>query len=111
MKISKTEIRKLTDSRSWQRGVNYYEQGNVLSLFQDEGTVIAKVSGTRDYKVKLWTENGELDGSCTCPMGDTGVFCKHCVAVGLTYLEGCASYAPKDFTKQKAKESKTATIL
>jgi len=66
MKISKAGIRKLTDSGSWQRGVNYYEQGNVLSLLEDEGTIIAKVSGTRDYQVKLWTENGELDGSCTC---------------------------------------------
>lgn len=111
MKISKAEIRKITDSRSWQRGVNYYEQGNVLSLFEDEGTIIAKVSGTRDYKVKLWTENGDLDGSCTCPMGDTGVFCKHCVAVGLTYLEGGAGCAPKDLKKQKTKGLEAAITL
>jgi uncharacterized Zn finger protein len=88
MKITKAQLKELTDSRSWERGVNYHQQGNVLSLLENKNVVIGKVSGTRNYKVKLWVEDGELDGSCDCPMGDAGVFCKHCVAVGLTYLEG-----------------------
>jgi len=111
MKISKAQIRKLTDSRSWQRGVNYYEQGNVFSLLEDKDVIIAKVSGTRDYKVKLWTENNELDGSCSCPMGDAGVFCKHCVAVGLTYLEGGVGSVIEGSSKQKPKKSEPAITL
>ena len=111
MKISKAEIRKLTDSRSWQRGVNYHDQGNVLSLLEDKHIIIAKVSGTRDYKVKLWTENDKLDGSCSCPMGDAGVFCKHCVAVGLTYLEGGVGSVIEGSSKQKSKKSEPAITM
>lgn len=91
MKISKAQIEKLTDSRSWKRGIDYYERGNVLSLLEDKETIIAKVSGSQDYKVKLRFENGQLSGLCTCPMGDMGVFCKHCVAVGLTYVDSISS--------------------
>ncbi|WP_248963892.1 SWIM zinc finger family protein [Sphaerisporangium perillae] len=28
----------------------------------------------------------ELDGQCSCPYGADGMFCKHCVAVGLAWL-------------------------
>ena len=49
--------------------------------------ITAKVQGTRPYRVKLWIEKNALEYSCTCPMGADGVFCKHCVAVGLTWLE------------------------
>jgi len=87
MKITKAQLKDLTDSRSWQRGVDYHQRGNVLSLLEDKDMVVDKVSGTRNYKVKLWVEEDELDNSGDCPMGDAGVFCKHCVAVGLTYLE------------------------
>jgi len=100
MKITKTQLKQLTDSRSWQRGIDYHQRGNVLSLLEDKDTVIGKVSGRRNYKVKLWLEDGEIEGSCDCPMGDAGVFCKHCVAVGLTYLEGGVKSA------QKGKRSK-----
>jgi len=88
MKITKAQLKQLTDTKSWKRGEGYHRNGNVVSLLEDKDIIIGKVSGTRDYKVKLWVEDGELDGTCTCPMGEAGVFCKHCVAVGLTHLEG-----------------------
>lgn len=91
MKISKAQIKKLSDPGSWQRGIDYYKQGNVLSLMEDKEKIIAKVAGTQDYKIKLWYKNNQLNSSCTCPMGDMGVFCKHCVAVGLTYLDSLGS--------------------
>ncbi len=106
MNITKAQLKELTDSRSWQRGVDYHQRGNVLSLLEDKDTVIGKVSGTRNYKVKLWLDNGELDGSCDCPMGDAGVFCKHCVAVGLTYIEGAVKSAQKG---RSSKQDKSAS--
>jgi len=107
MKISKAQLKQLTDSRSWQRGVGYHEQGRVISLLEDKNKLIGKVAGRHNYKVKLWVEDGELDGSCDCPMGDAGVFCKHCVAVGLTYLEGGVGSANGSRSKQKAKTKKS----
>jgi uncharacterized Zn finger protein len=111
MKITKAQLKKLTDSRSWKRGVDYHRQGNVLSLLEDKDTVTGKVRGTRNYNVRLWVKDGELDGLCDCPMGDAGVFCKHCVAVGLTYLEGRVDSISEGSTEQKTRKSKPALTL
>jgi len=86
--FTRKQLRSKTDPGSWQRGVGYFEQGNVQACFEDRGIIAAKVVGTRSYRVKLSVEKGNLRGDCTCPMGDEGVFCKHCVATGLTYLAG-----------------------
>lgn len=111
MKISKAQIRELTDSKSWDKGVKYHEQGNVVSIFEGDNAVTAKVSGTRDYRVKLWLEDGELGSSCTCPMGEAGVFCKHCVAAGLTYLEDAGGSSARKSSKSKSKEPKQSVTL
>ena len=52
MEITKAQLKKLTDARSWQRGVNYHEQGNVISLLEDKYTVIGK------DKALEWAEKG-----------------------------------------------------
>jgi len=88
IKFTKAKLKRATDSRSWQRGEDYFHRGLVYSLLEDGATILAKVRGTRNYRVRLWTENGQIEGDCSCPIGDGGYFCKHCVAVGLTYLEG-----------------------
>ncbi len=75
------------DSGSWVRGVDYYEGGYVGSIMRDGDTIIARVSGTRDYLVTLTVRDAGISGDCTCPMGERGVFCKHCVAAGLAYLD------------------------
>ncbi len=87
VQITKEKLRELTDSGSWDRGVGYFEQGRVFRLMVDGTTVIAKVIGTHEYKVELWAGEDRIHGACTCPMGDEGVFCKHCVATGLECLE------------------------
>ena len=51
------------------------------------GTITAKVKGTHTYTVKLQLDNGRVEHSCTCPMGNEDIFCKHCVAVGLAWIE------------------------
>ncbi len=88
IEFTKAKLKRATDSRSWQRGEDYFRRGLVYFLLEDDGTILAKVRGTWNYKVRLWIEDGEIEGDCSCPMGDGGYFCKHCVAVGLAYLEG-----------------------
>ncbi len=70
------------------RGEVYCKSGHVFSLVEHQGTLAAKVGGTRDYRVKLWLEDGELEFDCTCPHAAEGAFCKHVVATGLAWLEG-----------------------
>jgi uncharacterized Zn finger protein len=72
---------------SFERGEDYFLNGQVKALAEHEGTITAKVQGTRPYRVNLWNEKHQLGYSCTCPVGAAGEFCKHCVAVGLAWLE------------------------
>ena len=90
VELSEDQLRAATESKSWTRGYSYFESGRVDSLLLDGSVIVARVAGTHSYTVHLRVENGEARGDCTCPMGEEGVFCKHCVAVGLTYLAGDA---------------------
>ena len=73
---------------SFERGQDYAEAGLVRNLRATETGIMAKVTGTHTSRVKLTAEDGEIDHDCTCPVGMDGLFCKHCVAVGLTWLAG-----------------------
>src|SRR5689334_18231129 len=79
-------LKRLAGSSSFARGEDYFAAGNVRSLDQHRGTVIAKVEGSADYVVKLWADGKELGYSCSCPRGNDGDFCKHCVAVALAAI-------------------------
>lgn len=85
--LDRHTLRRLAGGRSFERGEDYFSDGQVRGLAEHAGTISAKVRGTREYRVKLWVADGELDFSCTCPVGADGAFCKHCVAVGLAWLE------------------------
>lgn len=86
--ITREALRELAGARSFERGEDYFESGCVGRLAEYEGRITASVQGTERYTVKLWGENGRLVFDCTCPVGDEGSFCKHCVAVGLAWLAG-----------------------
>jgi uncharacterized Zn finger protein len=78
---------ELAGQTYFDRGEDYHRGGHVYDLVEYAGVVVAKVAGTADYRVRLWVEDGDLDYSCTCPLGLDGEFCKHCVAAGLAWLE------------------------
>ncbi len=85
LQFTKKDLQRATDSRSWKRGVGYFEEERVESLMVDGGVIHARVAGNEEYRVQLWMEDQQVEGECSCPMGDDGVFCKHCVAVGLAF--------------------------
>lgn len=86
--LTEAALRRAANDGSYRRGRDYHRRGLVTSLLREGDCLVAKVRGTRSYKVRLWSEDGEAVGECSCPMGDAGEFCKHLVAVGLTHLEG-----------------------
>jgi uncharacterized Zn finger protein len=79
-------LRRMAGMRSFQRGEDYFDEDRVRTLAEQKGVITAGVIGRHEYGVKLWLEEGHLEYSCTCPLGTDGIFCKHCVAVGLTWL-------------------------
>ena len=86
--ISRPVIEKLAGERSFERGLAYFRGGAVERLASHRDRISARVVGTDVYVVKLWPDRGDLDWSCTCPVGQDGEFCKHLVATGLAWLSG-----------------------
>jgi uncharacterized Zn finger protein len=80
-------VRSLSDTRSYQRGEHYFEQGRVSPPLRAGSRIEARVRGSRDYLVSLWVKGDGLAYSCTCPHAAEGAFCKHCVAVALAWLD------------------------
>ena len=73
--------------RAFERGADYFADGYVVGLKQNNAAIQATVRGTYYYRVRLWAEADQLAARCNCPVGRDGVFCKHCVAVGLAWLD------------------------
>jgi uncharacterized Zn finger protein len=84
--LTQTALLERAGDRYFKRGETYFRQGYVNDLALDGDGVTAVVMGTEDYDVELWAEDGSLQASCTCPLGVDEIFCKHCVAVGLSWL-------------------------
>jgi uncharacterized Zn finger protein len=59
----------------------------VENLRQIGDRITATVQGTDEYEVSLRANEESLEFSCSCPYALEGAFCKHCVAVGLEWLE------------------------
>ncbi|MFI5680160.1 SWIM zinc finger family protein [Streptomyces cellulosae] len=79
---------------SFSRGEDY--AGAVSGLDIGDGTIRATVPGRETYRVELvLTRQAGVMGSCDCPYGADGHFCKHCVAVGLAALRQTAPAAPE----------------
>ncbi len=100
--LSHREVRQLAGERFFARGEKYFAEGRVHGLTEYRGQVAAKVTGTEDYRVKLWAERDRLGYSCSCPVGDDGEFCKHCVAVALAWLEESRGEGKKSASKKPA---------
>jgi len=84
--INEAAIRRLADVQSYQRGREYFSAGKVESLKVQGARASALVLGSQLYSVTLTADDGVLDGSCDCPVGSDGDFCKHCVAAALAWL-------------------------
>ncbi len=80
-------LRRLAGATSFHRGEEYAAGGRVQGLVESEDSIAGQVRGTRRYDVRLWVDAGSLEYACTCPIGADGAFCKHCVAVGIAWLE------------------------
>jgi uncharacterized Zn finger protein len=77
--VSWRELLELADAASEERGRAYVRENRVRITSLAENEVLAVVEGTDEYDVRL----RHTTSSCACPVGRTGVFCKHCVAVAL----------------------------
>ena len=85
--LSKSKLKQLAGEVYFTRGEEYFRSGNVLNLITGDDFASGKVLGTQPYRVHISIKSGKINWSCSCPLGEDGEFCKHCVAVGLAIHE------------------------
>ncbi|MFE7093611.1 SWIM zinc finger family protein [Streptomyces erythrochromogenes] len=83
--LTEAKLRVLAGERSFERGLGYVDA--VSGVEVGDGWVRASVRGTERYEVELRLGGrGRPTGTCDCPFGQEGNFCKHLVALGLTVI-------------------------
>ena len=83
---SQDEIRSLCTHQSFERGVNYYDQGRIQEFASNDGELTATVRGTHDYEVSITVSDDGIRTYCSCPYDYPGA-CKHIIAVLLAANE------------------------
>ena len=88
--FTEADLKIVAGPRSYDRGLDYLSQ--VKRLDFDGQEITATVYGSDAYEVCLTVDGDRgrdvvLAGDCSCPFGQEGNFCKHCVATGLAALE------------------------
>jgi uncharacterized Zn finger protein len=81
-------------AKSFWRGLGYRD--SVIELRVLRRHVAARVAGADEYSVELAWSGSLISGACSCPYGEQGFFCKHCVAVGLVLLDRGDAVPPAD---------------
>jgi uncharacterized Zn finger protein len=80
-------IAKLANGFALERGKRYARERRVRDLACAGARLDAEVVGGELYRVSIWVSNNRLGYVCSCPQGADGNFCKHCVAVAVTWVE------------------------
>lgn len=80
-------LRALAGDKVFARGEAYYRDRQVELLAVEAGRVLARVSGTSDYRTELTGHGREIDGECSCQAFENWGFCKHMVATALAANE------------------------
>lgn len=98
-KITESMIRAGAGPESFHRGEEYYRDGAISNTAIQGALLSGECAGTYApyYRVQVeLDEVGIAEASCTCPY-EFGGYCKHIVALLLTYL-----HHPKSFAARKA---------
>lgn len=102
--LTLSSLRKLADAKSFERGLGIFHDGAVGRIDITDDAISASVQGSYRYTVALSCGPEEsLLPDCDCPVGLAGKFCKHAVALALTWLEmaGEESFPPPEPKQSK----------
>ncbi len=111
--LTRERLRALAGDRAFERGERYARDGRVGDVAEDGGHVTAWVAGTERYRSDLRVVGSKLTCACTCPVGADGACCKHCVAVGLQWIEAQSRTvaAPQRASNSTAVRAKRAAAI
>ena len=102
--LTKVIVLESFDEWTYTKGEGYFYANAVKSWKSAKTGITGKVKGNSApyYSVILQIKNDRLNGSCSCPLGTN---CKHCVALGLQWLDDNTPLNTNNNNgKQKAKK-------
>ncbi|MBT8225056.1 MAG: hypothetical protein HKP61_06785, partial [Dactylosporangium sp.] len=80
--FSDADLRRVADAWSYDQGAERVQMISAIAVVV--GAAVATVHDGETYRVHLGDDGtGGLWGRCDCADGRGGLFCHHCVAVGL----------------------------
>ncbi|MGV7977080.1 MAG: SWIM zinc finger family protein [Anaerolineaceae bacterium] len=91
-------LKSLSSPESFTRGHDLYQSDAVFDTFRQGDLLTGKCKGSSApfYQIRVQLDEGGIqEASCTCPY-DWGGYCKHIVALMLTYV-----HSPDAFIEQK----------
>jgi len=97
-KITESALKSLSSPESFTRGHELYQSDAVFDSFQQGDILTGKCEGSSApfYQLRVRLDEGGIqEASCNCPY-DWGGYCKHIVALMLTYMHN-----PDAFIEQK----------
>ncbi len=97
-KISESALKSASSFESFTRGYKLYQSDAIFDTFRLGDLLTGKCEGSSApfYQLRVQMDEGGIqEASCTCPY-DWGGYCKHIVALMLTYIHN-----PDAFIEQK----------
>ncbi len=105
-KITSEKIHNLCNSKTYQKAIEYYNEGRVKDVTIKGKKITATVRGTYNYYVKITMKKGYLQYTCSCPYDWDGS-CKHVIAT-LMHVKDNEEKINEKISKNK---EKVKTIL
>src|ERR1700686_5887574 len=69
-------LMNLAGERAFERGADYFADGHVTGLKEENSAIAARVRGKYYYRVEIWAGGEELRTQCGCPFRQDGGFFK-----------------------------------
>lgn len=104
--MTEETIQANSTEKSFERGEAYYQRGMVEYAVRRGDRLFAKVQGSgwdARYDTAVFLTGDDFTASCTCPY-DWGGYCKHIVAVALTYLRDAETLREQTPLEEKLSE-------
>ncbi len=81
--MKENEIKQVYSETTFDRGMEYFKEGRVVSVIKFKGKLVGDIVGTDKYRTEVNLD--DLGSRCSCPYGTN---CKHGAAMLLQYFNG-----------------------
>lgn len=85
--VNNAWLRARAGKRNFDYGGAYFHSNTVQLTHASDRVIEGTVDDGTLYSTRMWSEGATICYACTCSESERSLFCKHLVALGLTWLE------------------------